>query len=55
MTTEEKIQALQTKLQERMNSLAAQDPTCQRLLGRIEGLSNVELNENEDPDDSDVN
>ena len=38
MTQDEKIKALQAKLQERMNELAAQDPTCQRLLGRIEGV-----------------
>jgi|TARA_R110000787_G_C13246645_1_gene428910 hypothetical protein len=45
-TPEDKVQALKIQLKERImvleneriNAIAAQDPSCQRLLGRIEGI-----------------
>lgn len=38
---EEQIQQLEQQVQQRMNAIAAQDPLCNRLFGRIETLRQV--------------
>lgn len=49
MTTAEKITELQQAIRQRMDALAGADPTCNRLMGRIDVLqeqANAEAGEN---------